>query len=164
MVTGTEFKRMITESGPASQNPEAVKKIIFCTGKVYFDIIKARRDLGEQTVYFSMFGSNSTIDISLCLLRHLLNFCFTCVSSCFWNFLGLDDKIAVSTIEQISPFPYDIVKEECEKYSNAELAFVQEEHKNQGAWSYVQPRFQTAVGGYDRRIHYVGREVCPVIK
>ena len=74
----------------------------------------------------------------------------------------MDDKIAVCTIEQISPFPYDIVKEECEKYSNAELVFVQEEHKNQGAWSYVQPRFQTAVGGYDRRIHYVGREVSPI--
>jgi hypothetical protein len=76
----------------------------------------------------------------------------------------LEDKIAISTIEQISPFPYDIVKEECEKYSNAEVVFVQEEHKNQGAWSYVQPRFQTAVGGYDRRIHYVGREVCFIIK
>ena len=50
MVTGTEFKRMITESGPASQNPEAVKKIIFCTGKVFYDLIKARRDLGEQVV------------------------------------------------------------------------------------------------------------------
>ncbi len=50
MVTGTEFKRMITDSGPASQNPEAVKKIIFCTGKVYYDLIKARRDLGELNV------------------------------------------------------------------------------------------------------------------
>jgi 2-oxoglutarate dehydrogenase complex dehydrogenase (E1) component-like enzyme len=37
--------------------------------------------------------------------------------------------------------------------------FFQEEHKNQGPWSYVQPRFQTAIGGYDRRIYYVGREV-----
>jgi 2-oxoglutarate dehydrogenase complex dehydrogenase (E1) component-like enzyme len=49
------------------------------------------------------------------------------------------------------------------KYLNFIGKFVrfrfQEEHKNQGAWSYVQPRFQTAVGGYDRRIHYVGREV-----
>ena len=35
-------------------------------------------------------------------------------------------------------------------YSNAELFWVQEEHKNMGAWSYVQPRTQTAVGGYHR--------------
>jgi len=55
MVTGTEFKRMITESGPASQNPEAVKKIIFCTGKVFYDLIKARRDLGEQVVPVTKF-------------------------------------------------------------------------------------------------------------
>ena len=48
MVNGTDFKRMITEAGPASQNPEAVKKLIFCTGKVYFDLIKARRDGGEN--------------------------------------------------------------------------------------------------------------------
>ena len=27
---------------------------------------------------------------------------------------------------------------------------MQEEHKNMGAWSYVQPRTQTAVGGYHR--------------
>ena len=49
--------------------------------------------------------------------------------------------------------------EECNKYSNAELVWVQEEHKNQGGWSYVQPRFQTAIGGYSRRINYCGREV-----
>jgi hypothetical protein len=78
---------------------------------------------------------------------------------CFSSFAGLEDKIAIATLEQISPFSYDIVKEECEKYSGAELAFCQEEHKNQGAWAYVQPRFQTAVGGYERRIYYVGREV-----
>ena len=52
-----------------------------------------------------------------------------------------------------------IVMEECNKYSNAELVWVQEEHKNQGGWSYVQPRFQTAIGGYSRRINYCGREV-----
>ena len=73
--------------------------------------------------------------------------------------LGLEGQIAIATIEQICPFPFDIVQEECNKYSNAELVFCQEEHKNQGAWCYVQPRMQTAVGGYDRRVHYCGREV-----
>ena len=72
---------------------------------------------------------------------------------------GKEDKIAISTIEQISPFPFDLVKGECDKYSNAELNFVQEEHKNQGAWSYVQPRLQTAIGGYSRRVNYIGRDV-----
>ena len=47
MVPGTEFKRMITEDGQASQNPEGVKKIIFCTGKVYYDLKKARSEAGR---------------------------------------------------------------------------------------------------------------------
>ena len=46
-----------------------------------------------------------------------------------------------------------------DKYNNADIAWCQEEHKNQGGWTYVQPRFQTAIGGYDKRISYVGREV-----
>jgi len=46
-------------------------------------------------------------------------------------------------------------------YCNAELCFVQEEHKNMGAWSYVQPRTQTAIGGYHRLIQYIGRETAP---
>ena len=48
-----------------------------------------------------------------------------------------------------------------DEYSNAELFWVQEEHKNMGAWSYVQPRTQTAIGGYHRLLKYIGRETAP---
>ena len=48
-----------------------------------------------------------------------------------------------------------------DEYSNAELFWVQEEHKNMGAWSYVQPRTQTAVGGYHRLLQYIGRDTAP---
>jgi 2-oxoglutarate dehydrogenase E1 component len=119
MIPGSTFQRLIPDSGPAAENPAGTKKVIFCTGKVYYDLIKARRDQ------------------------------------------GLESQIAISRVEQICPFPFDQVMEECNKYSNAELVWAQEEHKNQGAWSYVQPRFQTAVGGYSRRVNYVGREVAP---
>lgn len=44
---------------------------------------------------------------------------------------------------QISPFPYDLVKQEIERYPNARIAWAQEEHKNMGAWSYVFPRLKT---------------------
>ena len=44
------------------------KKVLFCTGKVYYDLLKERRDR------------------------------------------GLEDKIAIHTIEQICPFPFDIMK------------------------------------------------------
>ncbi len=121
MIPGSTFQRLIPDSGPAAENPAGTKKVIFCTGKVYYDLIKARRDQ------------------------------------------GLESQIAISRVEQICPFPFDQVMEECNKYSNAELVWAQEEHKNQGAWSYVQPRFQTAVGGYSRRVNYVGREVSKKI-
>lgn len=54
---------------------------------------------------------------------------------------------AFSVLHQISPFPYDLVDAECRKYSNAELMYVQEEQKNMGAWSYVQPRIQNLMTG-----------------
>lgn len=53
---------------------------------------------------------------------------------------GLDSEIAIARLEQISPFPYDAVKAEVDKYPNATVTWAQEEHKNSGAWSYVKPR------------------------
>ncbi|XP_070509691.1 2-oxoglutarate dehydrogenase complex component E1-like isoform X2 [Chironomus tepperi] len=114
MVEGTEFQRVIPDRGPASENANNVKRIIFCTGRVYYDLIKARRDK------------------------------------------GLEAEIAISTVEQISPFPYDLVKNECFKYPNAEIVWAQEEHKNQGAWNYVLPRFETALNS-SRDTRYMGR-------
>ena len=40
MVDGTKFRRIIPEDGPASENPEETRRLIFCTGKVYYDIVK----------------------------------------------------------------------------------------------------------------------------
>lgn len=38
MIGTTEFKRVIPEDGPASSDPKSVKRLIFCTGKVFYDI------------------------------------------------------------------------------------------------------------------------------
>lgn len=43
-VLGTEFQRVIPDDGPASKNPSGVKKLIFCSGKVYYDLKKERRE------------------------------------------------------------------------------------------------------------------------
>ncbi|XP_026329029.1 2-oxoglutarate dehydrogenase, mitochondrial-like, partial [Hyposmocoma kahamanoa] len=41
---GTRFQRAIPESGPASKNPEGVKKLIFCSGKVAITIDELRKE------------------------------------------------------------------------------------------------------------------------
>lgn len=103
MVESTEFRRVIPEAGPASQDPSSVRKVIFCSGKVYYELKKAREER------------------------------------------GLDSSVAISRIEQLCPFPFDLVRDEINKYPNAQLTWAQEEHKNMGVWSFFQPRFQTAM-------------------
>lgn len=41
--SGTKFRRIIPEEGPASERPDQVKRVIFCTGKVYYDLAKERK-------------------------------------------------------------------------------------------------------------------------
>lgn len=44
MSEGSEFQRIIPDRGPASESPSSVKKVVFCTGRVYYDLTKARAD------------------------------------------------------------------------------------------------------------------------
>ncbi|XP_063814928.1 2-oxoglutarate dehydrogenase-like, mitochondrial isoform X2 [Pseudophryne corroboree] len=115
MKPGTIFRRLISESGAACQNPHNVRRVIFCTGKVYYELVKERHQ--KQ----------------------------------------LESQVAITRLEQIAPFPYDLVKEEVEKYHRAELVWCQEEHKNMGYYDYVKPRFLTLLN-HTRPIWYVGRD------
>ncbi|CAH2074716.1 unnamed protein product, partial [Iphiclides podalirius] len=58
----------------------------------------------------------------------------------------LQDKVAMCRIEQLYPFPYDIVLKEFCKYPKARVAFCQEEHKNQGPWLYCKVRMENLFG------------------
>lgn len=118
MLPGSHFRRYIPEEGEASKKAANVKKLLFCSGKVYYDLVKERSSR------------------------------------------GLDEEMAICRLEQICPFPYDGVTGEITKYPNAEVVWCQEEHKNMGAWSYVQPRFETAVD-HKFRVGYAGRTVSP---
>ncbi|KAM9804407.1 2-oxoglutarate dehydrogenase-like, mitochondrial [Neosynchiropus ocellatus] len=109
---GTRFKRLIPDN--RTQGHSQVKRVIFCTGKVYYELAKERKQR------------------------------------------NLDDDVALIRLEQISPFPFDLVREQVEKYTNAELVWCQEEHKNMGYYDYVRPRFLTVVDN-KKPVWYVGR-------
>jgi len=118
MKEGTEFQRVLAEAGPAAANPSKVERVVFCSGKVYYDLAAERTKR------------------------------------------GLDETVAIARVEQIAPFPYDLVKAELDRYPGASVVWAQEEHKNGGPWSYVQPRFATTMG-HQGHMRYAGRPVSP---
>jgi 2-oxoglutarate dehydrogenase E1 component len=116
---GTSFKRAICESGEDLVEPEKVRTHIFCSGQVYYTLLKARQQNGVNDV-------------------------------------------AITRIEQISPFPFDLVHKFADKYPNAELVWCQEENMNYGSWTYVEPRIRTALTKSEyhegKHIRYTGRD------
>lgn len=67
-----------------------------------------------------------------------------------------NDDVAVIRIEQLYPFPDDVVKEILGRYDDAgELVWVQEEPANMGAWTYMRTWLERIADG--RNVGYVGR-------
>ena len=70
---------------------------------------------------------------------------------------GIDD-VALVRVEQLAPFPSRSVAAELAKYPDAEVVWCQEEPRNMGAWSFVDPHLEALLedrgGG---RARYVGR-------
>ncbi|MFW0078763.1 MAG: 2-oxoglutarate dehydrogenase E1 component [Coxiella endosymbiont of Haemaphysalis qinghaiensis] len=67
------------------------------------------------------------------------------------------NNIALIRIEQLYPFPYDELKAELKRYSNAEqIIWCQEEPKNQGAWFCTRHRLTKCLRD-NQRLDYVGR-------
>ena len=69
---------------------------------------------------------------------------------------GLKD-IALVRIEQLYPFPQAAVKDILQKNNTSETYWVQEEHSNMGAWSYIRPFFNELLGAKDA-VKYIGRD------
>jgi len=73
-----------------------------------------------------------------------------------------DTSTALVRLEQIAPFAFDRVAQNCQKYPNAEVIWAQQEPKNMGAYSYVNSRIMTAtreINSDEKRPRYVGRKV-----
>ncbi|KAM7258056.1 hypothetical protein ACFE04_013797 [Oxalis oulophora] len=69
--------------------------------------------------------------------------------------------VAICRVEQLCPFPYDLIQRELQRYPNAEIVWCQEEPMNMGAYSYIAPRLCTAMKALGRGnmddIKYAGR-------
>ena len=68
---------------------------------------------------------------------------------------------AIGRIELLYPFPEERVREVMEGYENLrEILWVQEEPRNMGAWTFVEPRLRELTGG-EIPITYIGKPDRP---
>jgi 2-oxoglutarate dehydrogenase complex dehydrogenase (E1) component-like enzyme len=68
------------------------------------------------------------------------------------------NHVAICRLEQLYPFASDQVKDVIARYPAAtEVAWVQEEPRNMGAWRSVQENFQAVIEGSKKVLRYVGR-------
>ncbi|KAL3282567.1 hypothetical protein HHI36_005746 [Cryptolaemus montrouzieri] len=112
MVEGTFFKEIYPDNEASSE----VKKLIFCSGKIYYELKEERAK------------------------RNLLK------------------DIALVRIEQLCPFPYNLVQKELDKYPNSQVVWAQEEHKFQGPWTFMECRLNHLLKK-TKEVSYVGRPV-----
>ena len=96
----------------ASQHRDDVRRIVFCTGKLYYDM-------------------------SLAATRN--------------------PNVALVRVEELYPWPHEEIVRIMDLYPAIEqVVWAQEEPKNQGAWTYVQPRLRASAGA-SVGVRYVGR-------
>ncbi|MBL0318766.1 MAG: 2-oxoglutarate dehydrogenase E1 component [Alphaproteobacteria bacterium] len=115
-ITGTAFKPIISEV--SDLKPAKVRKLVICSGKVYYDLYEAREKEGIKDV-------------------------------------------AIIRMEEYYPFPESQIIAELKLYKNAEVVWCQEEPKNMGAWSFVEPLLEDVLAKADaktKRAGYVGRK------
>ncbi len=121
--TGSSFLRVLwddAQSGASDTKLVAdakIKRVVICSGKVYYDLLTERDKRGLDNVY---------------LLR----------------------------LEQFYPFPAQSMVKELSRFKQAEVVWCQEEPKNQGAWSFVEPNIEWVldrIGAKHARPRYVGR-------
>ena len=122
-VTGSSFHRVLWDDAQKGNSdtrlkPDAkIKRVVMCSGKVYYDLLEKRDASGIDDVY---------------LMR----------------------------IEQFYPFPALSLVKELDRFKGAEMVWCQEEPKNQGGWSFIEPNIEwvlTRIKAKHSRPVYAGR-------
>ncbi|MGV6820291.1 MAG: 2-oxoglutarate dehydrogenase E1 component [Parvularcula sp.] len=94
-----------------------IRRVILCSGKVYYDLLEEREKRGITDVY---------------LMR----------------------------VEQFYPVPVHSLIKELRRFDQAEMVWCQEEPKNMGGWSFIEPNLEWVLNQIEakhRRPRYVGR-------
>jgi 2-oxoglutarate dehydrogenase E1 component len=67
------------------------------------------------------------------------------------------DDVVILKLEQLYPFPKNLLRKELRKYPNAnDVVWVQEEPQNMGGWSFLRDRIASELKG-NQALRYVGR-------
>ncbi len=121
--TGSSFHRVLWDDAEKGNSDtqlvadDKIKRVVMCSGKVYYDLLEERDARGIDDIY---------------LLR----------------------------IEQFYPFPAISLVKELERFKDADMVWCQEEPKNQGAWTFIEPNIEwvlTRIKAKHSRPTYVGR-------
>ena len=70
------------------------------------------------------------------------------------------DDVYIVRLEQFYPWPIKSISEVLNRFTNAELVWCQEEPKNMGGWTFVDPWIELTLGKLEvraKRARYVGR-------
>ncbi|PVA09350.1 2-oxoglutarate dehydrogenase E1 component [Pelagivirga sediminicola] len=120
---GSSFHRVLWDDAQYGNSDtrlvadDKIKRVVMCSGKVYFDLLEERDKRGIDDIYLMRF-------------------------------------------EQFYPFPAQSAVKELERFKQAEMVWCQEEPKNQGAWTFIEPNIEWVLGRIDAkhaRPEYVGR-------
>ncbi|MBB4125144.1 2-oxoglutarate dehydrogenase E1 component [Xanthomonas translucens] len=110
-----QFQHLIPD---AKADPKQVKRVVACSGKVYYDLLEDQTKRGQ-------------------------------------------DDVAILRVEQLYPFPRELLAAELKRYSNAtDLVWCQEEPQNQGAWYQIKHHLQACLAD-GQSLHYAGRPRSP---
>ncbi len=116
---GSSFHRVLWDSDKEElAKPKDIKRIVLCTGKVYYDLLQERRERKNK-------------------------------------------DIMILRVEQLYPFPDEILAEELAQYPNADIVWCQEEHENMGSWHFVDRRIENVLKSINHKAGrpvYIGRE------
>jgi 2-oxoglutarate dehydrogenase E1 component len=109
------FQHLIPD---ASADPKKVKRVVLCSGKVYYDLLEEAHKRGV-------------------------------------------DHVALLRVEQLYPFPRELLAAELKKYGKAaEVVWCQEEPQNQGAWYQIKHHLQACLAK-GQALSYAGRPRSP---